>query len=348
MYIEITKRMLNEFTKSNPSLKDYINDIDLETAITAFHGVSQFPERHAAYEIAQYAQHLCDVKSKVLKAVQRAIKNGLQVSERHETEINTEINLFKPKLFDAYKAYFHSQGRCMSTHVTGPSNFPVNSQKKRHESADNKKAQIANLVQSATKRIIRNMLPDGDGTVIRSDSNNAVELIEIKLTAKVAAHEKMKLANKIIREVLKNPTTDHDKCVEALITRCGLKPNQAVSILEPDHVGKVGFPSYSLTNSNQEIKRLKNRLEEQKALINSRENESNSIYTLLDNGIKTELSSDNKIVIIFDGKPSDETRSELKRRAFKWSRNRAAWVRKHTLNAEKDYECFILPMLKSL
>lgn len=347
MYRNITHKMLNEFQTSQPEISPFIADLDIEKAINASSGVSQFPERHAAFHIASYAQSMAKIKADLKTAVARANKNGISMPENIDNEIDNEINCFKPKLVSAYYDFFHSLSRCMSTHVTGASNFPVARQQKRHSAADNKQAAISELIQKATKRMIKSLLPNGDGTVIRSDSDNALESLEAKLDKLTKNHELMKKANQVIRSTLKQYDSDKEKCINSLMTKCGLSPQQAESLLEPDHMGKCGFPRYSLTNNSQEIKRIKTRIEVQKQLEEHR-NEHSSIAREFSNGITTELSDDNKIVIYFIDKPSDDVRTTLKRRAFKWSTWRNAWVRKHTLNAERDFECYIVPVLEAI
>lgn len=347
MYRNITQNMLTDFVTHNPALKPYIGDLDVEKAISASNGISQFPERHAAYHIASYAQFLAEAKTKIKAAVTRAKNNGLVIEDDIDSDIDNEINCFKPKLISAFNDYFHSLGRCMSTHVTGASNFPVASQRKRHDAADNKYNSICELVEVATKRMIKALLPDGDGSVIRSDSESALEMLIDKRDKLKDAHERMKDINKVIRSTLKDPEQDKDACINALISRCNLSPDQAVKILEPDYMGKVGFARYQLTNSSAEIRRIEQRIEEQKRLVENRENGS-GLERHFENGITTGLSDDNKIIINFTNKPSEEIRTVLKRRAFKWSRGRGAWVRKHTLNAENDFNCFIVPVLESI
>ncbi|EON6607153.1 hypothetical protein ACCF68_004000 [Vibrio parahaemolyticus] len=347
MYRNITQNMLNDFVKHNPELEPYIADLDMEKAISASNGISQFPERHAAYHIASYAQFLVQAKTKLKAAISRAKANGLDVGDDIDNEINNEIECFKPKLISAYNEYFHSLARCMSTHVTGPANFPVARQRKRHDAADNKYKAIEELVEVATKRMIRAFLPHGDGSVIRSDSENALQMLIDKRDKLKAAHEKMKAANSVIRRTLKNPEQDKDACINALITQCGFSPELAAKTVEPDYLGKAGFARYELSNSTQNIRSVEKRIREQE-LLEERRKEGSSIERTFDNGITTELSDDNKILIRFLGKPPQEVRDILSRRAFKWSRYREAWVRKHTLNAESDFDCFIVPVLEKM
>ena len=90
---------------------------------------------------------------------------------------------------------------------------------------------------------------------------------------------------------------------------------------EANASGEKKYPSYALVNNSAEIRRLKKRLEDlsKAASTEGSKLESNTLYDL--------TQEDGRYQFKFDGKPSDEVRSILKRNGFKWSPARGTWVR---------------------
>ncbi len=157
---------------------------------------------------------------------------------------------------------------------------------------------------------------------ISSNDPEAIEKLNNKLDGLVKSQETMKAVNKIIRVT---KLTDEEKAAE-IVAAGLLSKAQAIEILKPDHCGRVGFASYSLSNNNAEIRRTKKRIAELGSLRNSDplEFENDDFSMAVDNG---------RVCIEFSGgKPSDDVRTMLKRSAFKWSRHQVAWVRKATAN----------------
>ena len=152
----------------------------------------------------------------------------------------------------------------------------------------------------------------GTGGIATNDPA-ALDKLNEKLAKLVESQQTMKAANKAIKAGNNQALID-----------LGLNPEK---LKAPDFAGRVGFPSYRLTNNNAEINRLKKRIASIKKLRTSKplEFECDAFNVGVDNG---------QIVINFtSGKPSDEVRTHLKGAAFKWSRYQSAWVRKATENA---------------
>jgi hypothetical protein len=86
---------------------------------------------------------------------------------------------------------------------------------------------------------------------------------------------------------------------------------------------KKPYPSYSLSNNNAEIRRIKQRIAELEA-----RNQEAPREAMQGNGYKvTENQEDNRIWFEFDEKPIPAICQIMKQHGFKWSPSRRAWVR---------------------
>lgn len=151
---------------------------------------------------------------------------------------------------------------------------------------------------------------------ISSDDPDAIKKLRAELKDMVKAHEQMKLANAAIKN-----NTDEGR-LSALVS-IGFSNETAINILTPDFMGRIGFPSYSLTNNSANMRRVKQRiatLEQQKT--QSTVEHKTEMYTY------REDVEENRVMFIFAGKPDAGTREVLNRNAFRFSPSRNAWVRK--------------------
>lgn len=172
--------------------------------------------------------------------------------------------------------------------------------------------------------------------IIQVDNPDAAELIKAKIAKLEKSSEAMKAINKMIRSLSK---FDGDKVTRLaeMIEASPYKPTKrpslawAAELMKPSCFGTLGFESFELSNTSAEIRRLKGRLVELERI-----NEGFEPFEI--NGISVELV-DGQIQVDFPGKPSDETRSKLKRSplALKWSSYSKRWVRKHTASTSGRY-----------
>ena len=137
--------------------------------------------------------------------------------------------------------------------------------------------------------------------------------------------EKMKATNKILKSKKMTEAEKKESLAEIGITESGY-----YSLLRPDYAGRIGFPSYSLTNNNANIRRLKKEILflEEKADRGNTE-EMNEVCKIVRN------SEVDRIQLIFDGKPEAEVRTILKSNGFRWSPRFTAWQRHLNNNGER-------------
>lgn len=161
---------------------------------------------------------------------------------------------------------------------------------------------------------------------IASDDPEAIEKLKVKLDNLVRSQELMKSVNKVVRS---HHLSDDDK-VEYLINSHGLSDATAREILKPDHLGRIGYADYALTNNNANIRNVRKRLEQLEKIHNQEPLEAKGSVNGNDWAMYEE---EGRIKVVFDDKPNEDVRSLLKSNGFNWSRYSNAWVRKLTPNA---------------
>ncbi len=159
---------------------------------------------------------------------------------------------------------------------------------------------------------------------ISSDDPEAIVKLRKKIEDAEKLQEIMKSTNRIVRSKPKNERTDEK--VKKLI-ELGLKSFTAEKLFMPDFCGRIGFADYQLTNNNANIRRMKQRLVtlETKSQAETTEVEHNG-FKIVEN------VEENRIQIIFPGKPNYEIRKVLKSNGFRWAPSQGAWQR-HLNNA---------------
>ena len=109
----------------------------------------------------------------------------------------------------------------------------------------------------------------------------------------------------------------------------GYTEAEADEILRPDHCGHIGFPHFSLSNNNANIKRIRDRI----ARIEAEQTAPTIQGWTFDGGEVVANREADRLQILFDEKPGEEQRARLKKAAFKWSPRFGAWQRQLTRNA---------------
>lgn len=162
----------------------------------------------------------------------------------------------------------------------------------------------------------------GTGGISSDDPEAVTKLLE-KIEAAKRNQEQMKAANKVIRSKAK------DEAKILTLRAEGFSEANAKLLLEPDFCGRVGFAPYQLQNNNANIRRMEKRLEELKQRPTETTTTERGGVTIVEN------AEENRIQLIFDGKPPAEVRQILKSNGFRWSRYNTAWQRH--LNAAGRY-----------
>ena len=304
--------MLQEILNNAQTLPIEIDPLG-ESAYRAHTGTSWSPDVRYIQEEFWYVEHLADVWREISTA------NGADL----------EFVRYCAGYRERKLTHLYAMGRCISSMIVGPSGFPTQRAMKASESEHKRSVELAEWCEKAERAMKRNLglLPGRyDGSVIYSDDSQAVEKLEARIASLERTQERMKSANAIIRRKI----SDAEKA-RLLQTELALNDDEVREIMTPDYMGRIGFPSYALQNNNQNIHRLRGRLDhlrKMRVLIERRKAdlESGKEVGIVFNGGKIiDNVEANRIQILFDEKPDAGIRTELKRAGFRWAPSNSAW-----------------------
>lgn len=166
---------------------------------------------------------------------------------------------------------------------------------------------------------------------ISADDPDATDKLAEKIAKLKRNQEIMVAANKVYRSKL----SDDEKV--AKLVAIGVPEDAARGGLLPDYAGRIGIPSYALTNNNANIRRLEQRLAAltRVAAEPEREDYQGNGFTIKQD------KEENRLMVVFDAIPPRDLRTKLKTAGFKWSPNRGAWVRMLN-NGARHAACYAL------
>lgn len=208
--------------------------------------------------------------------------------------------------------------RCPSVLICGAGNFPTRKKEKQVAAWDK------NMENFRRADHYLDMLKRAHTLAVKSDDPEVLDFLRAKLAGLEEAHALMVSANAYYR---KNKTLKGFEGIPAdtmaWITRPGVYlPGGRNGDGSPLAFYGKPFPTYELTNSNANIKRVKQRIETLEAVKASKPvEEEHDGYTYRENAEAM------RIQLHFDGKPDDETRALLKRNGFRWAPSQGVWQR---------------------
>jgi hypothetical protein len=210
---------------------------------------------------------------------------------KDDSEKISQLDYLLTKFKKDYAKWINKKNANGASHVSvmisGASNYNMNKHNK-YVAREDKLWQEYNDIMSIDSKIDKVI---DSSKIIKSDDKNALNKLREKLEQEQKAHEEMKEYNKKAR-----------------------KENKEV------------YPAYMLSNSNQRIKNIKDRITQLEKLEELKETQGNTAIEI--NGIKIiDNLEANRVQMIFDGKPSEEIRKKLKSNGFRWSPSFGAWQR---------------------
>lgn len=281
-----------------------------DTAYRAYYAISFSPEKRAVSE--------CNYFDEINKEF---------------TELGADERAFT-KFESLFLASLNAKSNCMSSMITGPSNFPVARMEKMNNRERERSQEMYDFIDKVKKAIDKKNNPSSE---IRSDDKDAITKLKEKLAGLEKSQEKMKACNKIIKD-------KKDNKLERLTEILG-NEETAKEVLKPSCYGTIGYESFSLTNNNSSIRVAKQRLKQLEAQAGRK-----STKTRFDNyNLTIEQNAENdRVQFFFDDKPERAVIDIMKKHGFKWSRNNNCWQRLWNNNCMYSVNHYILPELKNL
>ena len=279
-----------------------------EEAARRANDMNSFRDYKAGSATAEY-RRMVDAATELAK------RQKQRVDPMYHEKIDRLLEIYCRKLAENMNASYSIEARCPSILISGGGNFPVR-KKERQNAARDRNLEEWNYIQGLLDKI-RSVGTGG----ISSDDPQAVEKLEAKLAALEKHQELMKAANVAIR--MKDPTEGDAKLAEL-----GYTPEDIAKLREPDFCGRIGYPAYLLQNNNANIRRIRGRIEELK-----KRTENTPEGWEFDGGRVVVNTTENRLQIIFDGKPDADIRTELKGEGFRWAPSQGTWQRQLTDNA---------------
>lgn len=254
-------------------------------------------------------------RRQVDEATDLAERQKKRVDPMYHEKIDRLLEIYCRKLAENMNASYSIEARCPSILISGGGNFPVRKKEKQNAARD-RNLEEWNYIQGLLDKI-RSVGTGG----ISSDDPQAVEKLEAKLATLEKHQEMMKAANAAIR--MKDPAKGDAKLAEL-----GYTPEDIAKLRAPDFCGRIGYPAYELQNNNANIRRIRGRIAELK-----KRTENTPEGWEFDGGRVVVNTAENRLQVIFDGKPDADVRTELKGEGFRWAPSQGAWQRQLTDNA---------------
>jgi len=213
------------------------------------------------------------------------------------------------------------ESRMSSIMICGGGNFNCRKKEKQNQARESFWKEYGSLFSENNYYYnkIRNIITN---KTIYSDDAMAIEKLEAKIDSLTELQNKMKEVNAFYK---KNKT----------LYGCDLLTTKEIHELfdKLDMFSYYGqpYPSFELTNNNQNIHRLQDRLNDLKKL-KERAEQPTEKYETIEGMEIVEDATDMRIRIIFDDIPPEQTRTLLKEYGFKWSPKNSAWQRQLTNN----------------
>jgi hypothetical protein len=250
------------------------------------------------------------------------------------------------RLRGAWASYQAAGARVLNWMITGPARFPVERNRKRMETEHNRMTEYLAIAKGAAawaeKRIKRRIREElGPVGVAAAELDQARR----KLADREKRQAFMKAANPIVRRHRGKITAGGNRsaameAVAADLKAAGFPCSSALasSLLMESYGGRIpGFEPWQLSNNNAEIHRLRGRVAELEAraaaVAAAADVEPCNTAPIGDQVRILENVLEQRVQILFPGKPSAEIRARLKGRGFRWAPSQGAWQRQLTPQA---------------
>lgn len=267
-------------------------------------------------------------------AVDRCYKKVDELPDDLKEKGEILADRYARRLAEWYNKQFRIEMMCPSIMISGGSNFPVR-KKEKQNAAQDRHYQLYDEIQAIPEKI-SGLLRGAN--IIKSSDADAIEQLKAKAKKAEALQAEMKAVNAYYR---KHKTL---KGYKDYTDEKAAKLDDAIK----NSMWGVPFPPYELTNNNAKIKNTKARIAQLERLKNeaeaaaeqTKDEYSTDLFKVVENA---EIM---RIQLFFDDKPDSDTRTILKKHAYKWSPSNGCWQRQLTNNAKYDLKRLIEELSK--
>ncbi len=286
-------------------MNDFTQDIPESVARHAHAGTSFVPEERAQQERDGYAATLASDLAALAK---------LADTDEKQATLAVEFERYRQGYRRRTLAYLGARGACLSTMISGPSNFPTRRMQKRGATADKRRDELVEFRVRALAAIRKALRPE-DRPIMSGDPD-AVARLRAKIAQAEALQARMKAANAAIR---KHAKAGPDAQVAALVA-LGLPESVAREVLKPDFAGRIGFADFETKNNGANIRRMQGRLAALEHAHAEPAAEVEGEHARLE-----DCPADNRVRLFFPDKPAVDVRTRLKRSGFRWAPSLGCW-----------------------
>ena len=284
------------------------NELDYNLAYRAYTGTSFSPEKRAVSEQKSYASSLNDFAEKIEEIAKSDQQKELALSE---------FSIYKERFLKKTTALLVAKSRCMSTMITGGSNFPVHRNQKKLDAEKRRLEEYLEFIEKAQKGILRKIKKAIPKEQAEIEAFEKIENQTIHYIAAIVSIHKGESIGSInhyrallkgfIERLAKNHQYQHVNKVFQII-KDSQKKFDLVIFTEKNKVWSLeNLTDGAIVNETGERVLMENK---QAKLVNNLDVE--------------------RVQIITDEKPSEEIRTILKQNAFRYSPRFTAWQRKNT------------------
>ena len=245
---------------------------------------------------------------------------GQAAKERTTEDKHEYVDYLCDKFARKYAEYvnkgFSIGLQCPSLMICGAGNFPTRKKERQNIAWANHRKYYDDKIAPIVAKI-RKL---GTGVeVIRAGDPLAIEKLNDKLESLLEEQARMKQENAYYR---KNKT---------MVGCEGISDEEAEKMnryITEYNGSRAPHMSFTLTNINNKIKTVKQRIQELSTIKGKGTEETETEYFKV-----VENAEIMRLQLIFDGKPDDKIRAILKSNGFRWSPKNGAWQRQLTNNA---------------
>ena len=243
-----------------------------------------------------------------------------KVSAFYHEKLDALLERYSRRLAAYYNDYYRNEAACPSILVSGGSNFPVRKKEKQ-----NSRRETLMREYNEIQGILSKIKSVGTGPIDPADPH-AREMLEDRLQS---LQNKLELGKAMNAHYRKHKTM---KGFRDFSDKTAAEMDEAIK--SAPAFAQTPFPDFELASLRGKIKRTQENLAKLDGIEQHKDDAAN---TLEFDGGKIFLNMEaNRLQILFDEIPDEETRSALKSHGFKWSRKNEAWQRQLTRNAVYD------------